>query len=207
MEADVTARPVDAVRALLGGRAPACGRTRVVAVDGPSGSGKTTLADRLADALGAPVVRMDDLYPGWDGLEAAVPLLDAAVLAPLALTGHARYRTWDWARSRWGEHRDLDDPRVLVVDGVGSSAGAAARRLTVAVWVEADREVRFERGMTRDGEAYRPHWARWARQEDALFAADRTRERADVVLDTTAWAPGAADPHPAGSRSGERARP
>jgi hypothetical protein len=52
--------------------------------------------------------------------------------------------------------------------------------------VEAEREVRFTRGIDRDGEAYRPHWERWARQEEALFAADRTRDRADVVLDTTA---------------------
>jgi dephospho-CoA kinase len=55
----------------------------------------------------------------------------------------------------------------------------------VGVWVEADREVRFARGIARDGETYRPHWERWARQEDALFAADRTRDRADVVLDTS----------------------
>ena len=45
--------------------------------------------------------------------------------------------------------------------------------------------MRFARGIARDGEAYRPHWERWARQEDALFAADRTRDRADVVLDTS----------------------
>jgi hypothetical protein len=54
------------------------------------------------------------------------------------------------------------------------------------VWVEADRAVRFARGIDRDGEAYRPHWERWARQEESLFAADRTRDGADVVLDTTA---------------------
>jgi hypothetical protein len=51
--------------------------------------------------------------------------------------------------------------------------------------VEADREVRFARGIARDGEAYRPHWERWARQEGSLFAADGTRDRADIVLDTS----------------------
>ena len=43
----------------------------------------------------------------------------------------------------------------------------------------------MRRGIERDGEAFRPHWQRWARQEDALFAADRTRQRADLVVDTT----------------------
>ena len=62
-----------------------CGDTRLVCVDGPSGSGKSTLAARLAAALGdPPLVHMDDLFPGWDGLAAAVPLLTEQVVAPLA---------------------------------------------------------------------------------------------------------------------------
>jgi cytidylate kinase len=74
---------------------------------------------------------------------------------------------------------------LLVLEGVGSSVGPAGDHAAVRVWVEAEREVRFTRGIDRDGEAYRPHWERWARQEEALFAADGTRGRADVVLDTT----------------------
>ena len=35
----------------------------------------------------------------------------------------------------------------------------------------------------RDGEAYRPHWERWASQEAAHFAADGTRNRADLRVD------------------------
>ncbi len=43
----------------------------------------------------------------------------------------------------------------------------------------------MSRGIARDGEAYRPHWERWAEQEARLYAADRTRERADLVIDTS----------------------
>jgi hypothetical protein len=39
-------------------------------------------------------------------------------------------------------------------------------------------------GIARDGEAYRPHWERWAAQERAHFAAEGTRERADLRLRT-----------------------
>src|SRR5690606_29833513 len=48
------------------------GQTRaVVLIDGRSGSGKTTLATALAARLpGTQLVRLDDFYPGWDGLEA-----------------------------------------------------------------------------------------------------------------------------------------
>ncbi len=53
------------------------------------------------------------------------------------------------------------------------------------VFVEADRALRMSRGIARDGEDYRPHWERWAEQESRLYAADRTRERADLVVDTS----------------------
>ena len=175
----------EAVR-LAGERAPRCGDVRLVAVDGPSGSGKSTLGAAIGAALSARVLHMDDIYPGWDGLAEAVPLVTTQVLEPLTAGEPAAYRRWDWARNRWSSRLvPVPEAPVLVLEGVGSSVLPAGDYAAVCVWVEADREVRFARGIARDGEAYRPHWERWARQEDALFAADRTRDRADVVLDTS----------------------
>jgi uridine kinase len=56
--------------------------------------------------------------------------------------------------------------------------------VAVRVWVEAATDVRMARGIDRDGEAFRPHWQRWAAQERELFGADRTRERADLIVRT-----------------------
>jgi nicotinamide riboside kinase len=64
--------------------APRCGTTTVIAIDGRAGSGKSTLATALAEALDCPVVRLEQVYPGWDGLAAGVESLVADVLAPLA---------------------------------------------------------------------------------------------------------------------------
>ena len=161
-----------------------CGGTRLVCVDGPSGSGKTVLAGRLAAALGgAPLVHMDDLFPGWDGLAEAVPLVHGQIVAPLVAGRPAGYRRYDWDRGRYAEHHDLGRPAVLVVEGVAAGARAVAGHASLLVWVEAPRVERFRRGMVRDGEAYRPHWERWARQEAAHFAAEGTRARADVRVD------------------------
>ena len=55
--------------------------------------------------------------------------------------------------------------------------------LDLRVWIDAPRELRRRRGIDRDGDSYAPHWSRWEAQELALFAADRTSDRADVVLD------------------------
>jgi uridine kinase len=165
-------------------QAPArAGSTRVVAVDGPGGSGKSTLAARLARLLKAPVVHMDDLYPGWDGLAAAGPLLRDWVLEPLARGRPVRYQRYDWSLDAYRDWVDVPAADVLVVEGCASGSRIVAPFLTVMLWVEAPRDVRFARGIERDGEAYRPLWERWALQEDVLFAVERTRERADFRVD------------------------
>ena len=74
MAADRRAERVAAVVAVIDSSEPRCGATRLIAIDGPSGAGKTTLARDVAAVLAAPTIHMDDLYPGWDGLRAAVGL-------------------------------------------------------------------------------------------------------------------------------------
>jgi hypothetical protein len=159
---------------------PRCGGTRLVCVDGPSAAGKTDLAARLGSALGdPPVVHMDDLYDGWDGLAEGVRRLHALVFA--LADGPARYRRYDWSRAGYGAEVDLGEPPVLVVEGVG--AGAVAAQAVLVVWLETPEVVRYRRGMARDGEAYRPYWDRWAAQERAHYAEVPTRDAADVVVD------------------------
>ena len=159
------------------------GSTRVLAVDGRGGSGKTTLADRLASLLDAPVVHMDDLFPGWDGLAAAAPILRRWVLEPLARGEVARYQRYDWSRDAYGGWVDVPPSDSLVVEGCACGSRLVAPYLSLLLWIDAPRTVRFDRGLRRDGEALRPHWERWARQEDALFAAEGTCERADYRID------------------------
>jgi uridine kinase len=159
------------------------GDTRVVGVDGPSGSGKSTLAARLAEELACPVVHMDDLYPGWDGLEDAAPRLLEWVLEPLAAGANPRYRRYDWVAGAYAEWHDVPTTGLLLVEGVSCGARRPAAFLSTLVWVDAVQAERFRRGIERDGETYRPYWQRWADQEDRHFAAEHTQERADVVVD------------------------
>jgi len=166
-----------------------CGEVVVVALDGPSGAGKTTLARGIELALQpagpVAVVHMDHLYPGWDGLAQAAGLLTTQVLEPLARGERAAYRLWSWVRDEWAGSREVPPCRFLVVEGCGSSVEPAGSYAAVSVFVDADLALRMRRGIERDGEAYRPQWQRWADQETALFSADATRERADLVLDTS----------------------
>lgn len=204
--------PPDGVVAVLAARVralPARAGATLVAVDGPSGSGKTTLAGRLAAALGddaagddaagdprgtVPVVHVEDLYPGWDGLDAVVPRLVDGVLAPLAAGRAGRYRRWDWGADTDGGPVDVPAVPLLVVEGAGAAARAAAPYLALVVWLDGPPAWRRRRALARDGATYAPHWQRWAAQERAHFAREGTRGRADVVLEADDAPSGPAGP-------------
>lgn len=172
---------------LVRGAPPRAGRTRVLAIDGRSGAGKSTLAALVAGELaGTPVVSLESLYGGWDGLRYGVELLVSDVLAPLAAGRPARVPHYDWVAGVWRAPIELSPPETLVVEGVGAGARPAAPYVSLLAWLEAGARTRERRALARDGETYRPHWARWAAQEAALFAADPVRDRADVVIRTDA---------------------
>jgi hypothetical protein len=186
------------VLALPGAPALPCG-PRVAAVDGRSGAGKSTLARSLADAVrrfgaDAVVVRLDDLYQGWDGLDRVVPVVVEHVLTPLAGSLPIVVPTWDWDADRPGPARPVPAlgpprPAVVLVEGAGSGARAAAPWLAGLIWVDADPRLRRRRALARDGATYAPHWERWSAQEDAYAARERPRERAGLVLDASAEVP------------------
>jgi uridine kinase len=171
------------VAAELGRRAaPKAGRTRVVAVDGRSGAGKTSLAARLRSALGAPVVTLEDLYGGWDGLERGIDLLVSEVLQPLSAGRAARVPRYNWVTAAWEAPWVLEPPEVLIAEGVGAGARRAAAYASTVIWIEAAASVRKKRALDRDGQTFAPYWDMWAAQEDAMLARERTPDRADLVL-------------------------
>jgi hypothetical protein len=175
--------PYDALRARLAGREPSCGPVRVVAVDGPSAAGKSAYAAGLADALGkAPVVGADDFPVPWDGDPLGWwPALEAQVLEPLRAGRTGRFRRYDWRRARYAEEVTVPPGPYLVIEGVGAARLGAP--VAFAVWVEATDAVRRLRAARRGDDL--AAWDRWAAIESRHFTTDRTRERSDLVVDTS----------------------
>jgi hypothetical protein len=157
-------------------------RGRLICVDGPAGSGKTTLAADIARLSGAPVLHMDDMFEGWDGLPRISAQLES-LLRPLADGRAGSYRRWDWPGNAWAETVLVPPAPLLVLEGVGSGSGHVAELVTVLAWVEVPYELRMARGLERGGVGVAENWRQWAGDEQELFARERTRERADVVLD------------------------
>lgn len=159
-------------------------RPFLLGVDGRAGSGKTTLAVAVARRLGAPVLHMDDLYRGWDGLADAPAHLAEQVLAPLRRGRSGAYRRYDWAAGRLAERVLVPPDPVLVVEGCGTTVSPAGQLLDLRVWMDAAPVLRRRRGVARDGDVFAAQWERWAAQEADLFAVDGTPERADLRLCT-----------------------
>lgn len=158
----------------------------IVLIDGRSGAGKTTLARRWSAALGWPVVHLEDVYPGWDGLAAASDAVATQLLNPAV----ASYRRWDWWAMAPAERVAVPLGRSLILEGCGALTSAnlaAARALGDAwgVWVELDAARRHARAMARDAH-FGGHWRMWAEQEDAHIAEHDPRGVADWVRDGAA---------------------
>jgi len=176
---------VDAAAVSAGGGAP------VVLIDGPSGAGKSSLADLLLSRwpgdVAPRIVRMDDLYPGWDGLDAASDALHAELLEPLATSGRGRWRRWDWAGDRPAEWHEVTGRAPVLVEGCGTLAGANVRWAHLALWLDADDELRKARALDRDGATFASHWDLWQSEFERYLHREDPRANADLVLDVTDW--------------------
>ena len=143
-------------------------------IDGRSGSGKTELAILLAARLGAQLVRLDDIYPGWHGL-------DAGSAAVPGILSAGRWQRWDWATGEPAEWHSLG-PGPVIVEGVGALSRASKPLADQALWVELDAATRKRRALARD-DYFAEHWDEWAAQEERLIAREDPRALADVVVD------------------------
>ncbi|WP_237321140.1 uridine kinase [Streptomyces sp. JJ36] len=167
---------------LLAARPPSCGPVRLVGVDGHAGSGKSTLAGRLSGLLGgAPVLHLDDLashdaFFGWTERFAA------QVAGPLARGARAHFEAYDWHRRAFTREGEIAPRPVVLAEGVGAGRRELRPLLCCLLWMDLPREAAWARGRRRDGPELAEFWGAWTRAEEAHFAADPTRPRADLLV-------------------------
>ncbi|THG28809.1 ATP-binding protein [Naasia lichenicola] len=157
-------------------RSAPSGSRAVVLIDGRSGSGKSTLATLLAPRLGAELVRLDDVYPGWSGLAEASRMVVDDILLGGQWTG------WDWTNDRPADRHIVDLSAPLIIDGCGSISRRSSGLVTSSIWVELDAASRRRNALLRDGAAFEPFWDMWALQEEELIRREDPRHRAQVVV-------------------------
>ena len=156
----------------------------IILIDGESGVGKTTLALTMADELGAIVVHLDDVYPGWGGLVAGRDAVIDGVLRPARRGTSGRLRCWDWEHDQPGIDVIVPASDVLIVEGCGISTTTARELADVAIWVTCDDEQRRERLTVRDGDRFDEFTELWDRQVSEHIATNQPRETATVHFAT-----------------------
>jgi hypothetical protein len=157
----------------------------VLAVDGRSAGGKTTVAARLAAAIeDACVVHTDDVawhhgVLNWDGL------LRDGILTPYRAGEAVSYRPPEYdKRGRDGSVDVPPDCTLLIVEGVGAGRSELADANDAVIWVETPLALTEERDRARmaAGEVTPEVYELWMAEENPFQAAQRTWERADLVV-------------------------
>jgi uridine kinase len=154
-----------------------------VLIDGRSGSGKSTLTRQLRKHwTNSAVVRLDDVYPGWDGLPWSTEHVRTSLLEPRAKGAAGRWRSWSWVRDEPGVWHAVEPGTRLVVEGVGVLTSSSRALVDLAIWVDADDADRKRRALDRrDDDDYASHWDDWAAQEVAFISTHHPRDSADLI--------------------------
>lgn len=158
----------------------------VVLIDGRAGAGKTTLSRMVAanwPVAGRPqLIALDSLYPGWDGLDAGAERALHDILRPHARGLLSTWRRWDWEDEVEAEAYAVTPALGVILEGCGALNAASARVADVRVWIESPTPSRKRRALDRDGDGFRPHWERWAAQEERHLQRDDPRALATLTV-------------------------
>lgn len=180
------ASAVSRVLALASGEDAANSRPITILIEGPSGSGKSSFAVALVaawpDVPHPTLVRLDDIYPGWSGLDAASGAVASSLLAPRAVGLDGGWEGWDWAASVPTDWHVVSASEPLILEGCGALSRAAAPLAGVRVWIEATDAVRRPRALARDAGAFDAHWEQWDAQWRRYVAREHPSSHADVFV-------------------------
>jgi hypothetical protein len=171
------------------------GRPVILAVDGRSNVGKTTLAARICEAVpGSAVVHTDDVAWehsrfGWSDL------LADGILTPVRQGRGVSFRPPRWAEH--GREGSIDVAAgcpLLVVEGDGAGRREVGDLIDALIWVQSDEREVVRRAWARAAHADAidsanmpadgspPDDAGWMTEEIPFNTAQRTWERADLIV-------------------------
>ena len=163
------------------------GRPVILAIDGRSNNGKTTLAGRIGDAVGGAVVIHTDEIAWRHSRFGWADLLTDGILLPLHQGRAVKYRPPRWAE--YGRDGSIDvaaDCPLVIIEGDGAGRREVAHLIDALIWVQSDEREAEHRVLDRIG---KPNEAptmsshrEWMAEEIPFNAAERTWERADVIV-------------------------
>jgi uridine kinase len=163
-----------------------CGQTKIIVIDGPAGSGKTTLAKSLSGLLeNCPIIHMDEIYDGWENALSPKTSQDLVewVINPLLESRSIEFVKYDWYLEKRIEKVVINLPKVLIIEGVGSSSFEISKYASLKLWIEVTKETGINRVLTRDGQQIQEQMKKWQSQESKFFIENNSKENSDIWID------------------------
>lgn len=163
-----------------------CGQTKIVVIDGPAGSGKTTLAKSLSGLLeNCPIIHMDEIYEGWENALSPKTSQDLVewIINPLLEDKSIEYLKYDWHLEQRIEKVVINNPKVMIIEGVGASVSEISKHACLKLWIEVNEETGINRVLTRDGLQIQEQMKKWQTQESKFFIENNSKENSDIWID------------------------
>ena len=163
-----------------------CGQTKIIVIDGPAGSGKTTLAESLSGLLeNCPIIHMDGIYEGWENALSPKTSKDLVqwIINPLLEKKSIEYIKYDWNLEKRIEKVVINNSKVIIIEGVGSSTFEVSKHASLKLWIEVNKETGISRVLTRDGQQIQQQMKKWQTQESKFFIENNSKENSDIWID------------------------
>ena len=163
-----------------------CGQTKIIFIDGPAGSGKTTLAKSLSGLLqNCPIIHMDEIYEGWENALSPKTSQDLVewIINPLLKNNSIEYIKYDWNLGQRIEKVVINNSKIIIIEGVGSSSFEISKYASLKLWIEVNKETGINRVLTRDGLQIQEQMKTWQSQESKFFIENNSKENSDIWID------------------------
>lgn len=166
---------------------------KVIAIDGRCAAGKTTFARELARITGAGLIHMDDFFlPGELKTEARLKepggnihyeRFMEEVLPGIRDVAGFEYMRYDCEKMEFGATRRVPAGMLRIVEGTYSCHPKFGDYMDLKVFCDVkplEQRIRIKK---RDGENSLPIFLdKWIPREERYFAANKTMNRADIIL-------------------------
>lgn len=168
--------------------------SKIIAINGGGGAGKTTFSGILSKYLGDCMIVHTDDFASWDNPINWHKRAIDELFTPLAENKAANYQVHDWKFNKLGDWACVNCEDYIIVEGVGSSREEFRKFLSFSIFIEAEEDLRLERGLERDAknaekegmrkdhETAELQWKNWLRQESGHFKEDDPRLFADIII-------------------------
>ncbi len=166
---------------------------KVIAIDGRCAAGKTTFAKALARVTGAGLIHMDDFFlPGELKTDARLKepggnihyeRFIAEVLPGLRNVAGFEYTRYDCEKMELGAIRRVPAGLLRIVEGAYSCHPKFGNYMDLKIFCDVKQLEQRIRIKQRDGENSLPIFLdKWIPREERYFAANKTKDRADIIL-------------------------